>query len=408
MPDSDGSEPYGRYRQMEIYTAGTLADRVPDYPISYEELEAKAKEALSPEAFAYVAGGAGAERTVETNDRVFSRWRLVPRMLRDVETRDLSTTLFDEELSVPFLLAPIGAQGILHEDGDLASARAAAALEIPFVHSTQGSASIEDIAGAIDDTGGGSGGGPPRWFQLYWSADRDLTASLVERAEAAGYGVIVLTLDTPLLGWRERDLERGYLPFLDGAGLANYFSDPVFRAALDRPPEEDPGAAISHFTDVFADPSLTWDDLDWLRERTDLPIVLKGILSPDDAFLAAEHADGLVVSNHGGRQIDGAIGAVEALPGVVGAVEKSEFDCTILFDSGIRRGADAIKALALGADSVLLGRPYAYGLALGGEDGVESVVENFRADLDLTLGLCGCASVDELDRSCLIDTSEPD
>lgn len=412
MPDSDGSDPrgtdpYGRYRQMEVYTAGMLADQVPEYPISYEALEKGAKEALSPEAFAYVAGGAGAERTIETNDRAFSRWRLVPRTLRDVGTRDLSITLFGEELSVPFLLAPIGAQGIVHEDGDLSSARAAATLDVPFVHSTQGSISIEAVADAMDDVRGGSGGEMPRWFQLYWSADRDLTASLVERAETAGYGAIVLTLDTPLLGWRERDLERGYLPFLDGEGLANYFTDPVFRATLDQPPEEDLGAAVSHFTDVFADPSLTWDDLDWLRERTDLPIVLKGILAPEDTRLAAEHADGLIVSNHGGRQVDGAIGAVEALPGVVGAIEECEFDCTILFDSGIRRGADAIKALALGADSVLLGRPYAYGLALGGEDGVESVVKNFRADLDLTLGLCGRVSVDELDRSCLVDTSKP-
>jgi isopentenyl-diphosphate delta-isomerase len=241
---------------------------------------------------------------------------------------------------------------------------------------------------------------------LYWSADRDLTASLVERAEAAGYGAIVLTLDTPLLGWRERDLERGYLPFLDGEGLANYFLDSVFRDALDQPPEENPVAAAMHFTDVFADPSLTWDDLGWLRERTDLPIVLKGILSPEDARLAAEHAEGLIVSNHGGRQVNGAIGAIEALPGVIEAIEESEHDCTTLFDSGIRRGADAIRAIALGADAVLLGRPYVYGLALGGEDGVEAVVKNFRADLDLTLGLCGCASVREVDRFCVIDASD--
>lgn len=258
MPDADGSsDPYGRYRQMEIYTAGMLADQAPEYPISSEELEARAREELAPEAFGYVAGGAGAERTIASNDRAFDRWRLVPRVLRDVETRDLSTTLFGQQFSVPFLLAPIGAQEIIHPEGDMASARAAASLCVPFVHSTQGSASIEEVAEAMDGSGGGEGGGTPRWFQLYWSADRDLTANLTERAEKAGYDAIVLTLDTPLLGWRERDLERGYLPFLDGAGLANYFTDPVFRDALDAPPEEDPSAAVSHFTDVFADPSLT-------------------------------------------------------------------------------------------------------------------------------------------------------
>lgn len=385
------SDPYGRYRQMEVYTGGMLADTHPDYPVAYEELRAAAEETLSPEAYAYVAGGAGGERTAAHNRSAFERWRLVPRMLRDVAERDLSVDLFGERLSVPLLLAPIGAQSIIHEAGDLASARAAAALDVPFVQSTQASEPLEDVADAMGDT--------PAWFQLYWSSDRAITRSLVERAETAGYDAIVVTLDTHQLGWRERDLKRGYLPFLDGEGLANYFSDPAFRAGLDRPPEADERAAVSHFVDVFADASLTWDDLDWLRAVTDLPIVLKGILDPADAELAADRADGIVVSNHGGRQVDNAVGALDALPRVVEAVDGR---VPVLFDSGIRRGADVAVALALGAEAVLLGRPYVYGLALGGEAGVRAVVENVRADLDVTLALTGRGSVAELDRSCLV------
>ena len=392
MPD-DHSEPYGENRQQNVYASGMLANDLPEHPVRYEELERNALEAMSEEASAYVAGGAGSEDTAAENRRAFADWRIVPRMLRDVSERDLSVELFDREFDLPVLLAPIGVQSIIHEDGELAVARAAADLDVPMVLSSVSSFTLEDVADELGET--------PKWFQLYWSADPDITRSFTERAEAAGYDAIVITLDTPLLGWRERDIEQGYLPFLDGEGVANYFTDAAFRARLDAPPEDNEGAALFEFIDVFGDPSLTWKNLADLREHTDLPLLVKGVLHPDDAKRAVEcGADGIIVSNHGGRQVDGALGALAALPGVVEAVGD---ETTILFDSGIRRGADAIKAIALGADAVLLGRPYAYGLALDGEDGVRSVVENFRADLDLTLALSGHTSFADLDESVLVD-----
>lgn len=394
--DPQPSDPYGRLKQMDVYTSGMLADERPEYPVSYRELKQAAEEALSPEAYAYVAGGAGMETTATNNDRAMDQWQFVPRMLRDVSERNLPIELFGDELSVPFALAPIGAQSIIHDEGDLASARAAAELDVPFVQSTQASEPLEDVAEAMGNT--------PHWFQLYWSSDRDVTASLVERAEDAGYSALIVTLDIPLLGWRERDIELGYLPFLDGEGLANYFTDPAFREGLDQFPEENEEAAVMRFVDTFSDPSLTWDDLAWLRKQTDLPIVLKGILHPDDAELAVEHGvDGIVVSNHGGRQVDGVIGALTALPQIVETIDGR---IPVLFDSGIRGGSDMLKAIALGAEAVLLGRPYVYGLALGGEEGVKAVVENVRADLDLTLALTGHATVTGVDRSALVRASK--
>ena len=393
--DSEPSEPYGMHRQVEVYTAGMMAGTPPDYPVSYERLRERAEAVLDPEAYAYVAGGAGAEETVRSNRTAFERWKLVPRMLRDVSERDLSVELFGRTLPVPVLLAPIGVQSIVHDDAELATARAADSLDVPFVLSTASSETMEDVAAAAGEV--------PRWFQLYWSGDKELTASLIERAEAAGYDALVVTLDTPLLGWRERDVEQAYLPFLDAEGVANYFSDPAFRDALDDPPEEDPDAAVMHFVDVFTNAEATWDDLAVVQEATDLPVVLKGILHPADARLAVEHGvDGVVVSNHGGRQVDGALGALDSLPGVVAAVEG---EIPVLFDSGVRRGADAVKAIALGADAVMLGRPYAYGLALGGEEGVRAVLKNFLADLDLTLALSGHTSFDDLEASELVETT---
>ena len=393
----DSSEPYGENRQQNVYASGMLADDRPEHPVRYEELERRALEAMSDDAYAYVAGGAGSEDTMTENRRAFADWRIVPRMLRDVSERDLSVELFDRAFDLPVLLAPIGVQSIIHEEGELAVARAARDLDVPMVLSSVSSYTLEEVADELGET--------PKWFQLYWSSDSAITRSFIDRAESAGYDAIVITLDTPLLGWRERDIEQAYLPFLDGEGVANYFTDPAFRDRLDAPPEDNEGAALFEFIDVFGDSSLTWTDLADLREHTDLPLVVKGVLHPEDATRAVEcGVDGIIVSNHGGRQVDGALGALAALPGVVEAVD----DTTILFDSGIRRGADAMKALSLGADAVLLGRPYAYGLALDGEDGVRAVLENFRADLDLTLALSGHTNFDDLDESMLVDRRSHD
>jgi isopentenyl diphosphate isomerase/L-lactate dehydrogenase-like FMN-dependent dehydrogenase len=260
-----------------------------------------------------------------------------------------------------------------------------------MVLSTASSTPMEDVADALGDT--------LRWYQLYWPRDDALAESFVRRAEAAGYAAIVVTLDPVILSWRPRDLQAAYLPFLQGIGIANYLSDPVFRAALEKTPEEDPRAAIGHWAMVGLDPTLAWDRLALLREWTSLPVVLKGVVHPHDARTAVEHGvDGVIVSNHGGRQVDGALGALDALPGVVAAVPD---DFPVLFDSGIRSGADIVKALALGARAVLLGRPYVWGLAVGGEDGVRQVLRSLLAELDLTMALSGLTELGQLDAEVL-------
>jgi isopentenyl diphosphate isomerase/L-lactate dehydrogenase-like FMN-dependent dehydrogenase len=383
----------GMQRQMDVYQAGLMGQK-PGQPVSVEELALQAKAAMKPEAFDYVAGAAGAEDTMRANREALQRWQIVPRHLRDVSQRDLSVTVLGQRLPAPVLLAPVGVQSIIHAEADLAVARAARSLGLTMILSTLSSRPMEAVAAALGET--------PRWFQLYWPRSNDLTVSLLSRAERAGYSVLVVTLDTCMLGWRERDIQRAYLPFLQGEGIANYLTDPVFRAALPVPPEKDPVPAIRYFLQVVSNPALTWNDLAFLRKNTRLPIVLKGILDPGDARKAVDHGiDGIIVSNHGGRQVDGAIGALDALPGVVQAVGNQT---TILFDSGIRRGADIVKAVALGARCVLLGRPYLYGLAVGGEQGVRDVLQNLLADLDLTLGLAGCASMTELSLDNLIRT----
>jgi L-lactate dehydrogenase (cytochrome) len=375
----------------EIYARG-LGGETPSIPVAVEEQERRAREAMEPRAANYVFAGAGAEQTMRANRDAFERRRIVPRMLRDVAERDLSTTLLGTAMPAPLMLAPIGVQKVVHEDGELASARAAAALGVPMVVSTASHFSLEEIAEA--------GGEAPRWFQLYWPNDRALAESIVGRAEAAGYGAIVLTVDTFVPGWKPRDLGQAWLPFLNGMGVANYFQDPVFRAGLEKPPEEDVGAATGHFLGVQANPSLSWDDLAWLRETTSLPLVVKGIQHTDDAREAVRRGiDGIVVSNHGGRQVDGAIASLDALPPIADAVGA---DLAILFDSGVRSGADVLKALALGADAVLLGRPYVWGLALEGQAGVETVLKMVLAELDLTMALCGYTSPDQLGPDALV------
>ena len=382
------SRAYGLERQMQVYMAGLQGQR-PNSPISPEELERDANEKMSPEARGYLAG---MRETMHGNRAAFQRWHIVPRMLRDVSKRDLRVHLLDMELPVPLLLAPIGVQSILHVDAEVAVARAAASVGVPLVLSTAASKTLEEVARALGDT--------LRWFQLYWSRDPEVNASFVRRAEQAGYKAIVVTLDTVMLSWREQDIQNAYLPFLQGEGLANYFSDPAFRQKLTEAPEENPFAAIRHFIDIFTNPELTWQDLSFLRQHTSLPILLKGIMHPEDARKAIEYGmDGIIVSNHGGRQVEGAQATLTALPGIVQAVDNQ---IPIVFDSGIRRGADVFKAIALGAKAVLLGRPYTWGLALGGEQGVREVLLNLLADLDLTLALSGHTSFSTLDASMIV------
>ena len=369
----------------EIYARG-LGGETPTIPVALAELERAAEAAMEERAANYVFACAGGHATMDANRAAFERHRIVPRMLRDVSVRDLSTTVLGASMPAPLLLAPIGVQKVIHADGELASARAAAALGLPLIASTNSHFTLEEIAAA--------GGEAARWFQLYWPNDRELAASFVRRAEAAGYGAIVLTVDTFVPGWKPRDLQQAWLPFLNGMGVANYFQDPVFRAALEKTPEEDPGAATGHFLGVQANPALEWDDLAWLREQTALPLVVKGIQHPDDAREAvARGVDGIVVSNHGGRQVDGAIASLDALPPIAEAVGD---ELAILFDSGVRSGGDVLKALALGADAVCLGRPYIWGLALDGQAGVETVLKMVLAELDLTMALCGQARPAEL------------
>jgi lactate 2-monooxygenase len=417
----------GEERQRQIYLEG-VSGRRPRVPVDRDALEERAAQAMPAQAYAYIAAGAGAEDGVEGNREAFRRWRIVPRVLRDVSERDSSIELFGRTLPTPFLLNPIGVLEMVHRDADIAVARAARAEGLPMVLSNQASRPMEACAEEL--------GSSPRWFQLYWSTSNELVESLVGRAEACGCEAIVVTLDTTLLGWRTRDLDIAYLPFLRGKGIAQYTSDPVFRRLVAEGSRTSPGGeaptprptpaalgtllqvlrsypdrmlrglrsgmargSVERFVEIYSRPSLTWDDLSFLRAQTELPILLKGILHPDDARRAVDSGiDGIVVSNHGGRQIDGVIPTLEALPKIS---EEVGGEIPIVLDSGIRGGADAFKALALGATAVGIGRPYVYGLALAGERGVREVIRNIVGELDLTMGLAGCRSVGEITRETL-------
>ncbi|MFC5063696.1 alpha-hydroxy-acid oxidizing protein [Actinomycetospora atypica] len=408
----------GRARQEQVYRDG-VSGRRPRVPTAAGELERRGRRAMSRAADAYVSGGAGAEATVRANREAFARRQTVPRVLRDVGTRDLSVELFGRRHPSPLLLAPIGALDLVRRGADLEVARGAAAAGVPMIVSNQAGTAMEELDGI-----------GRRWFQLYWSTSDDLVDSFLARAETTGCEAVVVTLDTTMLGWRPRDLDLGHLPFSRGFGIAQYTADPVFdalaraRAAAPRSgpaprvtpravrtlleiSRHHPGdtlanlrspvprAAVETFLDVYSRPTLGWDDVATLRSRTRLPIVLKGVLHPDDARRAVDAGvDGVLVSNHGGRQIDHAVAALDALPGVVAAVEDR---VPVLLDSGVRTGADVAVALGLGARAVCLGRPWVWGLALAGAAGVEQVVGDVLAELDLTVGLAGARTAAELE-----------
>ncbi|HVV59770.1 MAG TPA: alpha-hydroxy-acid oxidizing protein [Gaiellaceae bacterium] len=375
-----------------IQNAIYIARQPPEWPVDADDWERAAEEKLDPGAFGYIAGGAGGESTMDANLEAFDGWRIRPRMLTGNVQRDQSVEVLGMRSAAPFFLAPVGVLSIAHEEAELGAARAAAAAGVPFTLSSAATHSIEQVAEA----------GGPRWFQLYWVNDRDICASFVSRAEAAGYGAIVVTLDTLTLGWRPRDLRRSYLPFLDGEGCGQFFTDPVFLAKLDKAPEDDLLTAAATMLATFPNIGLTWDDLDWLRGQTSLPLLVKGVLTADDARQALAHGiDGVIVSNHGGRQVDGAVAALDAFV----EVRDAHPDAVVLMDGGIRRAADVVKAMALGADAVLLGRPYAYALAVGGSKGVAALIENLMAEIDLTLALAGATSIRDLDRTWLQKTS---
>ena len=413
----------GRDIQSTIFRNGATGLK-PAIPAGWSDLESAAKKAMSREAWAYVKGSAGNESTEAANRNAIDRWKIVPRVLRDVDQRDLSIELFGLRYPTPLLAAPVGVLGMVDKDADVAVGRAAARLGVPYILSTQASVPMERVAQAMGDA--------PRWFQLYWSTSDELVESFVHRAEASKAQAIVVTLDTHMLGWRPRDLSLGYLPFAHGKGIAQYTSDPVFRRLVEERIARNqpavkarirpatirtlldmtrnypggslrsplPRASVDTFLDVFSRSTLTWENLAWLRERTTMPIVLKGIQHPDDASRAlAAGIDGLIVSNHAGRQIDNAIGSLDALPGIA---ERVNGAVPVLFDSGIRSGADMFVALALGASAVCVGRAYTYGLAIAGEQGAYEALRNIIAEFDIVLGLAGYASAGSIPREAVV------
>ncbi|MFC5406523.1 alpha-hydroxy-acid oxidizing protein [Cohnella soli] len=376
--------------QMDIYQCGDEAAR--QLPVSFDEWENRAKEILAAAPFGYVYGAAGAGDTHRGNVDAFQKYRIRPRVCCDITKRDLSVSIFGTQFPVPFLLAPIGVNTILHPDGELAPAKAAAKCGVPYILSNVSSVSMEQVAEAAGDG--------VRWFQLYPPKDHELTKSFLKRAESAGFKAIVVTVDSTLLGWRETDLRNAYLPFLTGQGMGNYFSDPVFCSKLKEAPDKNVKAAALKALEEGNNTCFTWKELDFIREHTRLPLLIKGITHPDDALLALEHGvDGIIVSNHGGRQLDGAVATLDVLPSISESIRGK---IPILMDSGIRRGADILKAIALGATAVLIGRPYAYAMAVAGEAGVEEVIKHLVAETELQLAISGRGSIQDVDPSLIL------
>jgi len=375
---------FGDY-QNEIYGAG-LRGVLPKVPVDYATLVERATAAMPPHVLNYVQGGCGDERTQDQNAAAFHHWGMVPRMMVGTTSRDLSTDIFGHTYRSPLFMSPIGVTGIcsLDQHGDIAAAKASAMTGVPMTVSTLGNDTLEEVAKHLGDT--------PGFFQLYTPRDRDLAESLIRRAEAAGYRALVVTLDTWVTGWRPRDLNAGNFPQLRGHVLTNYFADPVFRKLLGKDPAQALPEAVTLWGSLFARP-LTWDDMAWFKSVTKMPIVLKGICHPEDARKAVDiGAHAIFCSNHGGRQANGGIAAIDMLPGVVEAAG----DVPVWFDSGIRSGSDVIKALAMGARAVGVGRPFVYGLALDGADGAAHVLKCILAEADLMMAVNGMPTLDHV------------
>ena len=411
----------GLSRQKEIFLNRLTGQRSP-IPFTYERLKELGESKMDQDAIGYISGSAGDESTNSENKNAFQKWKLVPRVLKDVTHRNMEISLLGKTHKSPVFLSPVGGLELAHPAADEAVAKAAASLKIPYIFSSQASVKMETCAKVM--------GTETRWFQLYWGMERRLAKSFIQRAEAIQCEAIVLTVDTSMLGWRPRDLDNAYIPFLRGMGLAQYINDPVFWEIADEMPEEEnpvkitpeaiefmiklakkfPGSSIQNlktkralkavktFTKIFANPTLNWEDLDWLRNSTRLPILLKGIVHPDDAQKAkAIGMDGIIVSNHGGRQLAGSISTLDALQWI----SKEVSDLPLIIDSGIRSGEDIFKALALGADAVCIGRPYVYGLAIDGKNGVIEVIRNLIGSFDMAMALMGCKDINEVKNTVL-------
>ncbi|KAL4746700.1 hypothetical protein BDW72DRAFT_184465 [Aspergillus terricola var. indicus] len=386
------SQNYGEYQQ-EIYGQGALMGLKPNVSTDARLLEKQARKALSDIAYNYVAGGAGEKATMDSNRLAFRQWKLIPKMLRKMDDQDLGVNLFGQDYPTPLIMAPVGVQGLFHPDKETGLAEVCAETGVPYTLSTASTSSIEEVANASGDG--------KRWFQLYWPGDDDITLSLLRRAKENGYSVLVITLDTWSLAWRPADLDNAYIPFIRGIGNQIGFSDPVFRAKFEEESgskvEDDVvGASRAWISKVLSTAPHVWDEVSFLRKHWDGPLVLKGIQHVEDAKFALEAGcDGIVVSNHGGRQVDGAIASLEVLPEIVDAVGDK---LTVLFDSGVRTGADIIKALCLGAKGVLVGRPVIYGLSVDGKNGAKAVLKGLQADLWQSMSLSGICTVAECTR----------
>lgn len=350
------------------------------FPICFADLEKAVAEKIEAGPFGYIRSGAGGEQTLRNNRAAFEKYSIVPRFLNDVSNVDTSVHLFGKTYPTPLLFAPVGMNGMVHDEGELAVARAAQFLNIPYIQSTVSTFALEEVAQAAPSA--------TKWFQLYWSTNEKIAFSMAARAEGAGFEAIVLTVDTVMLGWREEDVRNQFSPLKLGYAKGNYMNDPVFTATL---PDDSFESYVQGVLQNVFHPTLNWEHVRELKKRTNLPILLKGILHPEDAKHAIDNGiDGIIVSNHGGRQLDGVIGSLDALPAIVKVVNGQ---IPIILDSGVYRGMDALKALALGANAVAIGRPFVYGLALEGQQGVEKVMTNLYDELKVSIALAGATSV---------------